>query len=336
MAYEAITDAEIQSGKPVIGPSGFGSKVKDNLEYLYGVLGTLSGNVLPNGSFETDSDSDDVPDSWTENLYPGGSGAIYTTSPAHGASSFSFVHPGGAGNGGGYLDSDYVEVSALITYFIRFITWATAAGMKNQVYVLYYDKVKSYISGTAVYSSTTNPTSAAVYFYQFTPPATARFIKVRVIGGYTDTAVAGTAYFDDVAVGPVVNASMREAESVMLPFSDYEGGTEWKSPAVASTTWTTMLTFYVYVPVYATSLTLAVRGYYDGECSAGAVRFKVGALTSSSAALPSSSYAWRTTATLDVSSLSGWQELDIDLQATWPPSDQGYAYFKGYSFVWDY
>lgn len=200
MAWNAILDAEIQVKKPV--KQLLMQKVKDDLDYLYGISGPSSGGSPSNGSFEIDSDSDGVPDGWTKDLYPGGSGAFETTNPAHGAKAWKFIHPGGAGNGGGYLTSDYVEIAQIKTYVLGFIHWASVAGMKNQVYVRYYDKDKIYISETQLYSSTANPTSPTYFIAAFTPPANARYIKVRGIGGYTDTNVAGTAYFDDIELLP--------------------------------------------------------------------------------------------------------------------------------------
>jgi len=201
MAYSAITSAEIAAGKPVCGPTGFGTKTKDNFDYLYGVVGSLSLNQVLNGSFEVDSDADGDPDNWTKNLYTGGTGTLYTTSPAHGAKSWSFVHPGGASNGGGYLDSDYIEVAELRAQLVCFTLWATAAGMKNMVQVRYFDKAKSELgagSPATIFTSVANPATATIYEAPFTPLATTRYIKIRLIGGYTDTDVAGTIYFDNV------------------------------------------------------------------------------------------------------------------------------------------
>lgn len=199
MAWDAITEAEIQPDQPVIGEDGFGRKVKDNLDYLYGQIGSGAG-LPPNGSFEIDSDSDGVPDQWTRSLYPGGSGAFETTSPAHGANAYKFVHPGGSGNGGGYLESDYIEVTQLKRYILAFIHWASVAGMKNMVVVRCFDKSKVDLSlDQTLYNSTSNPTAATYFLRNFTPPANTRYIKVRLIGGYTDTDVAGTIYFDRVS-----------------------------------------------------------------------------------------------------------------------------------------
>ncbi|MDD5774356.1 MAG: hypothetical protein PHS64_00260 [Candidatus Omnitrophica bacterium] len=201
MAYNAITDAEIASGKPVCGPTGFGAKVKGNIEYLYSLLGTSIAAGVPNGSFEIDSDSDGVPDSWSQDLYAGGSGGIYTTSPADGAQAIYFTHPGGANNGGGYETSDYIECSEYLNYVIGVILWSTAAGMKNKVQVQFYTKAKG-ANGSAVdlYNSTSNPTTPTVFRFGIKPTADSRYFKLILVGGYTDTDVAGTTYFDDVVL----------------------------------------------------------------------------------------------------------------------------------------
>lgn len=208
MAWNAITDAEIAVKKPIT--HALWQKVKDCLLYLYGMVAMVGtgGAVIRNGSFETDADSDGIPDGWSRGLYPGGSGAFETTSPAHGAQSYKFVHPGGASNGGGYLESDYVDIHALTAYAMTFISWASAAGMKNMVQARYFDKAKVELgagSPVTLWTSTSNPASATENTVGFTPPAAAKYLKFKLIGGYTDTNVAGAAYFDNVTIMPVLS-----------------------------------------------------------------------------------------------------------------------------------
>jgi len=194
MGWRDITDAEMEAGRfarPVA------DKLKDNFEYLYGAL-VGKQHDPPNGSFEIDSDGDGVPDSWSRELYSGGSGGIETTSPLSGAQAVYFTHPGGAGNGGGLLDSDYMEIGEVQTYALYFMLWATAAGIKIQVRIRYYTAAQVYISDYALYSSTSNPTSPTLKGGTFTPPANARYCKIRLIGGLDDTDVAGTVYFDRI------------------------------------------------------------------------------------------------------------------------------------------
>ena len=149
---------------------------------------------LKNGSFEVNNDGDTVPDGWTFSTLTGGSGAIVTTPNAHGLNAFSMVHPGGSGNGGGILESDYCACSEYVQEVISFIIWDTASA-HNYVQVLFYDSSQSYLSSTNIYDSTTTAATPTLESFIFTPPSTARFLKVRLIGGFTDTDSAGTTYF---------------------------------------------------------------------------------------------------------------------------------------------
>jgi len=205
MGYDAILSTEVDVDSP--GKAELFQKIKDNFDYLYSLIG---GPVeVPNGSFEIDTDADGVPDNWTLNLYAGGSAAFDTTTPAHGAKAYKFTRASGAGNGGGYLESGYMECSPIGAYVIGFSIKSSAAGIKNIVKIRYFDKDKVYISDQDVYSSTSNPTSWARYQYSMTIPATAMYYKARLIGGYTDTDVAGDTTYDDVAISnKIVNQSM--------------------------------------------------------------------------------------------------------------------------------
>jgi len=203
MAWDPLTYADLVSGKPVKAQS-FGQKINNCLNYLYGVIGALSSVGVPNGSFEVDSDSNSVPDNWTRTLYPGGTGGMAgSPNAAHGAYSFYFTHPGGVGCGGGYLESDYLECTEYATYYVSLLLWANAA-LKNMILVYYYDAGKVHLtSGSPVtlHSSTSYYAAPTRYIYQFTPSAGARYMKIFIIGGYTDTNVAGTMMFDDVQIG---------------------------------------------------------------------------------------------------------------------------------------
>jgi hypothetical protein len=211
MSYKALTTAEIAVKKPVT--NALMTKVKGNFDYLYSEAG--GAPQLPvNGSFETDTDGDGIPDNWTRSLYPGGSGGLYTAAPAHGAKAAYFTHPGGAGNGGGYLTSSYIEVSQLQTLALFYILWCTAAGMRNLVTVDYYTAAKASNGNTHIYDSTSNPTSATLYCSQFTPPANTRYIKIHVLGGYSETDVAGTAYFDGLWLVPAVVTDLIQDASI--------------------------------------------------------------------------------------------------------------------------
>lgn len=224
MAYSALTTAETGSGKPVTQAKM--RKVKDNFDYLYGLaVGSAATGVVVNGSFEVDSDSDGTPDGWTLALYPGGAFTLSSTAPDQGAYHAKFTHPGGASNGGGSLASDYVEISDTLSYVLHFIHWASAAGMKNQVKVQYYDKDKV-ANGAAVtlYSSTANPTSPLAISYTFTPSAGSCFAKFTVIGGLSDTDVAGSAYFDGLALETLYPSALGDFCGLTMPIERSEAG----------------------------------------------------------------------------------------------------------------
>lgn len=196
MSFISLDVTKLQVGKPAA--ASIMQQIKDNEDALNAGIETSHGLNVPNGSFEIDSDADGVPDLWTVSYYPGGSGAIETADPIHGAAAWKFVHPGGAGNGGGYMDSDYLPINGSSVPWLIFRLKCSVAGMKNLVQIRYFTAAKVFISSEDLYNSTSNPTSWQQFGGQGTAPATARFARVRLIGGYSDTDVAGNIYFDDV------------------------------------------------------------------------------------------------------------------------------------------
>ena len=164
----------------------------------------INGGGLINGSFEHAWLNSTAPFGWLLGLYAGGTSGFYTTSPAQGSQSYYFVHPGGASNGGGFIVSDSIPCSPLFDIEVSGIYWATVAGMKNMVTLYWFDEDKAALAGaekyTRLYDSISNPTSATAGEWQARPPATARFCHLHLAGGYTDTDVAATAYFDGFEV----------------------------------------------------------------------------------------------------------------------------------------
>lgn len=203
MAWNTIPASEYDVGDPIL--SSTMGKVKGDLDYLYGLIGTMKTNNILNPSFEIDSDADGIPDNWTLNLYPGGTSAMNVTTPAHGAKGYQFNRVLGAGNGGGYISSDYIECDEGHDYLLSLFLWSSVAGLKNLVTMSFYDKDKIILSGIGqtLYNSTANPTSQMLFTFTFKPGASARYMKVNLYGGYTDTDVAGTTYFDGLFLTPI-------------------------------------------------------------------------------------------------------------------------------------
>jgi hypothetical protein len=212
VAFNSIPTDWIQVGKAL--KQSLFQYIKDNFDWLYTAIGAGGQDIssVSNGSFEIDSDADGIPDNWTRSLYPGGSQSIETTYPLHGAKTLKFVRALGAGNGGGFADSDYIPISKARTCVIGWLLRCSAAGVKVLVQVRQFTKDKIEISDagssydtdgngykeTVLYVSTANPTGDTFQVGSFTPQAGTRFIKVRLVGGYTDTDVAGEVYFDNV------------------------------------------------------------------------------------------------------------------------------------------
>lgn len=199
MAFTAITAGEVAVDAPLTAE--LGDKIKENFDDLNSRVG--SPRDVNNGGFEVDADSDDEPDNWTVELYTGGAAAFNTTTPYEGAQSYQFTHPGGAGNGGGYLESEYLPISEYVSPLVQFALKNSAAGTKVVCRLRYFDKDKVDLSSDEdIYSSTSNPTSWTLKTLWGVPPATARYIKIRLIGGLNDTDVAGTVDFDAVHFDP--------------------------------------------------------------------------------------------------------------------------------------
>ncbi len=313
MGFEIINASEIAAGQPVT--QALWQKVKDSLDYLYSQVGAGGGGGggggggVPNGSFEVDADADGVPDGWTKNLYPAGGGAIETTSPMHGAKAYKFVQQAGPGNGGGYLDqTEYLACSPLQALLFIWNHYATAVGMHNIVQTRWFDKAKVYISTSDIYNSTSNPTSAAIGMGVGIPPATAFFYKLRIIGGYYDTDIAGTAYFDGFSVHDFVPPlnwhmpdSISERSSVNMAYGDVGSPISIPLPTLSS----------------KSIVRFTIRGQLKGKDMTefmwqGKMRFRMGSQYSNEYLAPSDVYVASTFSWLCYG-LSGTQSMYMQL-----------------------
>jgi hypothetical protein len=201
MAFISIPSADIAVGKPV--KQSLMANIKDNFDDLNTRITSAIEAIVPNGSFEVDSDSDGIPDNWSRSLFTGGSGAFDTTTPAHGAKAYKFTSPGGSGNGGGYLTSDYILCSEYVYLTVRFLLKSSVADIRNIVRILWYTSAKAACAtpSTDIYDAASgNPTSWTEYIRGVLPPTTARYFKIRLIGADSSDVTAGTAYFDGISV----------------------------------------------------------------------------------------------------------------------------------------
>lgn len=202
MAYTAITKPSV--GDPV-KKTALVDALIDNDAYLKAGLDSIRAEtVILNGSFEADTDSDGIPDEWSRTLYTGGSSTHDDTDSAHGLYSFKFTSPGGSGNGGGYLtSSEFFEVTPERPIAISFLLKSSAADVKNEVVLLWFDKDQNACStaSTTIYTNdASNPTSWEERLASATPPSDCRYAKLQLIGCKNDDTTAGSTWFDGVKI----------------------------------------------------------------------------------------------------------------------------------------
>ena len=117
MAFNPINERDILPGRPS-SSIDLWDKVKNNFDYLHGYQGsgTSGDNLIINPSFEIDADNNLLPDSWhIHTIFPGGKIELVpnpndNTRPLEGKRSLKISTTGGAGNGGGIIESDYFPV----------------------------------------------------------------------------------------------------------------------------------------------------------------------------------------------------------------------------------
>jgi len=174
------------------------NQIKTNEDDLNSRVTTMASIDVPNGGFEVDTDSDGIPDNWSEVSAPsGGSKGIETSAPIQGAQSFYQSRTSGASNHGGVYASDYIPCDEQHVLTIQWLMRASAAGITCKVDLYWYkkDQTACTTASTNAYNSASNPTSNTIKAKTTTPPTDARFFKIR-ISLTNDTNVAGTVYWD--------------------------------------------------------------------------------------------------------------------------------------------
>ena len=154
------------------------------------------GNLVSNGSFETDTDGNGTPDNWVLTTYSGSTVEIVTDVQYHGTDAYKFTS---GGLGGGYIVTDaYVAVSQGRTYTASFMMKSSVVDVRNLIEVIWYTSAFAEISTTTVFDDdTANPTSWTLKELEVTPPATAMYAKLRMYGCHSSDITAGSTWFDD-------------------------------------------------------------------------------------------------------------------------------------------
>ena len=165
------------------------------------VLTDLSENLVSNGSFETDTNSDGTPDNWSENEAIG-TIARTTTDNYHGTACVK-------GTGVGVDDriqTGYLEISEGRDLITSLALKASNANAEPRVQYKWYDKDQAQISTDFVYDSASGNTPTSWKYVEglrATPPANSRYAIIRLY--FNNNASTYDVYFDDVrAYQPLV------------------------------------------------------------------------------------------------------------------------------------
>jgi hypothetical protein len=184
---------------PAIGDPTKLSLITDsiaNMEYLNTRVGSGNNGVY-NGNMEQDTNADGIPDGWALTAYTGGAVSTDTNS-ADGQAGLLFTSTDSNG-GGEAVSDDYIPVNASSKYNLKWWTKSSAVDVSNKVTALYYDVNKDALDPADIWSEdTNNATDWTLYARTFTTDASARFMKVKLVGGVEGTNNGGNTFFDGV------------------------------------------------------------------------------------------------------------------------------------------
>lgn len=243
----------------------------DNMAHLKALFSQLPAGLL-NGDLDNDTDGDGVPDAWARTLYTNGAGAIDASAAVHGAKAYKFTRSSGAGNGGGYLETDSFIPVGPGTFTLDFWFRASAA-LGAQVDVRLYDKDFSYVTSITVLNSSTATAWRGVKTSgEIT--GRARWAKIRLTGGKTSPDVAGAVYFDHIVFNTTID-------------NPFLSGAERHTN---SQSYTTAESFRVYIPKDATTITGKADLKMSGA-QTGSYAFRVAIGTDYGAEATGSNYA---------------------------------------------
>lgn len=162
-----------------------------------GDIGMDVSGLIPNGSFELDSDADQLPDSWDLTLYTGGTGILTSVEQTDGLFSFRFTAASAAG-GGSLTTSDFFPVNGTDDLVVKWDMRSNTGTLNQIVRISWYDASFAFISSDDVYDSAASPTVWTTFELPQAPPGTARFAKLTLIGIEVGTG-PGSTWFDRVS-----------------------------------------------------------------------------------------------------------------------------------------
>lgn len=188
------------------------------------VLTDLSENLVSNGSFETDTDSDGEPDNWTETDSGSGTMGRITSDNYRGTACYEFQSPEAADK----ITSDYIEVSPGRKLELSFAVKASNAAANATIWINYYDDDQVYISTNNFYSSGNGLTPTDWTYVEGISHtignSTTRYIRLLVFG---DRDAGGyTTKYDDIRLTQPENLPEAQVKPTGLIISRDSGDTE--------------------------------------------------------------------------------------------------------------
>jgi hypothetical protein len=162
-----------------------------------GAIGQDVSGLVPNGSFEIDTDGNGQPDSWTLVSLAGSTNALDATTQTDGAYSYRFTGIGVAG-GGTITSQDFFPVNGVNDLNVKWDMFSSITGLGNTVTLKWYDSTFVFISNSVLYNSTAPPLVWTTTQVASTPPGTARFAKL-VFAGVNATTGPGSTWYDRVS-----------------------------------------------------------------------------------------------------------------------------------------
>lgn len=179
--------------------ASYAAAVNDALADLNARLSVVEGNLLPNGSFEFDLDSDGEPDVWTVTDLSGGSHAIDSVVFRHGAKSLNIVTTGTGGRAEALADTFISCGQRNVVLLTGFVNRDTA-NIRLRMQVLYYNAAETLIATDTRYDDSGATTGWQLIVKTSEVPSGAYFYKIKLIGGESGGGtVAGNTYFDGIA-----------------------------------------------------------------------------------------------------------------------------------------
>lgn len=178
-----------------------------------------TGVAVRNGGFE------DGTNGWTLTAFTGGTIATNTGNEQEGAACLGITSTVLANGGGEAIMAGFTTVAqALRPMTFTLAVKASAANISSKAEVLWYNDTQASISTSTIYTSTNTPTTAAIQEVLLTPPATAKYFKIKLTGGVPSSGSGtGTVYFDAVsaAVGVTYIGSLVESSAVQMGSSRF-------------------------------------------------------------------------------------------------------------------